>query len=80
MACSESSGVLDMFLEQVTNDRGLLLPAVQVAAHGLDHFALVGRPALAQRIGFDILVEQLVRVELGAVARQHYQTHDLVRG
>jgi len=29
---------------------------------------LVGRPALAQRIGLDILIEQLVRVELGAVA------------
>lgn len=61
------------FLEQIADDRGLLLPAVQVAAHGLDHFALVGRAALAQRIGLDILIEQLVRVELGAIARQQYQ-------
>ena len=64
---NESRGVPEVFfLEQIADDRGLLLPAVQVAAHGPDHFALVGRPALAQRIGLDVLIEQLVWIELGA--------------
>ncbi len=53
------------FLEQIADDRGLLLPAVQVAVHDLDHLAPVGGPALAQRFGLDILIEQLVRIELG---------------
>ena len=60
------------FLEQIADERGLFLAAVQMAAHGPDHFTLVGRADLALRIGLDILSEQLVRVEFGAIARQQY--------
>src|SRR5882762_152741 len=59
-----------LFEEQVSDYPGLLLATMQMAAHGGDHLDLVGRSALAQGIGLHILIEQLVRVQFGAVAGQ----------
>jgi hypothetical protein len=42
-------------------------------AHGADELGRVDRAALAQRVGFNILVEQLIRVELRAVGRLNPQ-------
>ena len=59
-----------LFEEQVSDHLGLFLAAMQMAAHGGDHLGLVGRPVLAQGIGLHILIEQLVRVQFGAVSGQ----------
>src|SRR5690606_31566184 len=59
-----------LFLKQVANDLGLALAPVQVSTHTGHHFGAIGRAALAQRIGFDILVEQLIGIELRTVAWQ----------
>ena len=56
-----------LLAEQVADDVGLLLPAVEMRAHSAEELGLVGRAALAQRVGLDILVEQLIRVDLRAV-------------
>ena len=62
------------FLEQVANHVRLLLSTMQVASDVPDHFLFAGRTALAQRVGLHVLIQQLVRVQLGAVARQSDQT------
>jgi hypothetical protein len=38
-----------LFVKQVANDLGLLLPAMEMAAHGGDHLNPIGRAALAQK-------------------------------
>src|SRR5258706_2260328 len=53
------------FAEQVANDVRLLLPTVKMRSHSADELGLVGRTALAQRVGIDILVEQLVGLSSG---------------
>jgi hypothetical protein len=63
-----------LFLEQVADHVRLLLPTMQMTANAVDHLRLAGRPALAERTGFHILVEQLVRIELGAISWQLNQT------
>ena len=62
-----------LLTEEVANDRRLLLTPVQMRAHVGDEFGLVGRAALAQRIGLDVLVKQFVGIELGAVTRKDDQ-------
>ncbi|WP_321899797.1 hypothetical protein [Paraburkholderia heleia] len=42
----------------------LLLPAMQMKSHALDHVGLAGQPALAYRVGFHILIEQFVGGQL----------------
>ena len=64
-----------LFEDQVSDHSRLLLASMQMAAHDGDHLGLVGRSALAQGIGLDILIEQLVRVQLGAVAGQADQAN-----
>ena len=54
-----------LFLKQVLNDLRLLLPTMQMTANAGDHLRFVGGPALAQRVGFHILIEQFVRVQFG---------------
>ncbi|KWN22022.1 hypothetical protein WT83_04950 [Burkholderia territorii] len=57
-----------MFLvEQVTNQVRFLLPPMQTAPDIPDHFRFVGRAALAKRIGFRVLIQQLIRAQLGTV-------------
>ena len=51
-----------------------------MAADGGDHFNFVGGTAFAQRIGFDVLIEQLVRVQFWTVARQLNPTQTLGMG
>lgn len=63
-----------LFLKQVADHMRLLLSAVEMTTHTGHHLRLVGRSALAQGIGLDVLIEQLVRVQLRAVARQPDQT------
>ena len=53
--------------EEVSDDVRLFLPTVKRGAHGTDELGLVGRTALAQSVGLDVLVEQFVGVELRAV-------------
>ncbi|CAB3774917.1 hypothetical protein LMG29542_08299 [Paraburkholderia humisilvae] len=62
------------FLEQVANHVRLLLPTMQMAANAVDHLRLAGWPTLAERIGFHVPVEQLVRIELRAISWQLNQT------
>ena len=59
-----------LFFKQVLDKRRLLLAPMQMAAHGGDHFGSVGWSALAQGVGLDVLVEQLIGVKLGAVAHE----------
>ena len=74
MRDSLSSSIADMFfLEQVLDKRRLLLAPMQMAADGGDHLGSVGWPALAQGVGLDVLVEQLIGVKLWAVAGQDDQ-------
>ncbi|KVP34829.1 hypothetical protein WJ88_00150 [Burkholderia ubonensis] len=71
-----------MFLvKQVANRVRFLLPTMQMAADIPDHFRFVGRAALAERIGFHVPIQQLVRVQLGTVAWQPDQAQAIgVRG
>ena len=60
-------------LEQVPHDFRLLLSAAQVAADPGHQFSAIGRATLAEAIGFDVLVEKFIGVELRAVTRQSDQ-------
>lgn len=51
-----------LFLEQVANDLWLALATVSVTAQTGHHFVASRRLTLAERVGLDVLVEQLVRV------------------
>ena len=67
MRDSLSSSIADMFfLEQVLDKRRLLLAPMQMAAQGGHHLSSVGRSALAQGVGLDVLVEQLIGIKLRA--------------
>jgi len=66
-----------LFVKQILNHARLLLPTMQMAAHGGNHVRLVGGPALAQGVGFDILIEQLIGIQLRTVARQMDQAQPL---
>ncbi len=58
-----------LLLKQILDHLRLLLTPMQMTAHGTHEFSPVSRPALAETIGLDILVEEFVRVKLRAVAR-----------
>jgi hypothetical protein len=47
----------------------LFLASVKVASNGTHQLEFAGRAALAQRVGLDVLVEQLVGVELRLLRR-----------
>jgi len=49
-----------LFEEQISNHAWLLLPPMQMAAHGGDHLGLVARTAIAQGIGLYIPIEHFV--------------------
>ena len=57
-----------LFLKQVPDDMGLLLPTMEMTAQAGDHLRLIGRATLAQGVGLDVLVEQFVRIQFRAVA------------
>src|SRR5579863_5709748 len=59
--------------KQVSDDLRLLLPSMQMAAYASHEFCPVGRPALAEPVGLDVLVQQLVGIQLRAVARHPYE-------
>ena len=70
-----SCGVANMlFAEQVSDHARLLLPTVQMATDSRHHLDFGGWTALAQCVGLDVLIEQLVGVQLGTVARQADQS------
>ena len=74
MRDSLSSSIADMFfLEQVLDKRRLLLAPMQMTAQRGHHLSSVGRSALAQGVGLDVLVEQLIAVKLRTVAGQDDQ-------
>ena len=58
------------FLEQVFDHLRLLLAAEEMAADGGHHFLARARPTLPEGVGFHVLIQQLIRVEFGAIARQ----------
>lgn len=69
-----SSGIANMlFLKRMSNDMRPPLTAVEMAAQAGNHFSLVGRPTHPQNVGLDVLVEELVGVQFGAVAGQPNQ-------
>ncbi|WP_157379832.1 hypothetical protein [Burkholderia ubonensis] len=60
------------FVERVTNHVRFLLPVMQMAAEIPDHVRFVGRAALAKRVGFHVMIHQLIRVQLGAVRLRRF--------
>ena len=58
-----------LLLKQIPDHLRLLLAPMQVAAHGIQEFGLVGWPALAETVGLDVLAEKLIGVEFRAIAR-----------
>jgi hypothetical protein len=56
-----------LFVEVVSDNIWPLLSASQLAAHVRDHLGLVRGPASVKCVVLDVIVEQLVGVELGAV-------------
>src|SRR5271165_2620549 len=56
---------------KVAFDKGAVgLGAAQVGANVADHLFSIQRASAADGVGFDVLVEILVGIEFGAVARQ----------
>ena len=75
---SFSGSITNMpFTEQVLDNPWLLLSPMQMAAHDAHELRLVPGPTLSHRIGLDILVEQLIRVEFRAIAGQQDQSQVL---
>lgn len=73
-----SGGVTNMLLfEQVANHVRLLLAAMQMTSDATDHLRFAGWSDLAKRIGFHVLIEQLVRIRPGAVAWRSNQSQAL---
>ena len=64
-------------LEKAANDMRLALAATQVSAHGMDQFG-AGAWTMVADICFDVVVEQLVGIELGAVAWQEVEPNPAV--
>ena len=62
-----------LFLEQVPDDMRLLLSAGSVATNPGHQFSAIGRATLAEAIGFDVLVEEFIGVELRTVTQQPNQ-------
>jgi len=59
-----------MFLTKQVNDHlQLLLAPIQMAAHDGHEFGTVGRLALAEPVGLDVLIQQFIGVQFRAVAR-----------
>ena len=59
-----------LFLEQPADQGRLLLATVQMAANPGHQLGAIGRSALSEGVGLDVLVEQLVGIELRAVPGQ----------
>ena len=57
-----------LFLKELFDHLGLFLSTIEMAAHGFEEFGPVSWPASAQPVGFDVLVQEFIRIELGAVA------------
>ncbi len=62
-------------LEVTFDQGGMGLSDSEVRTDIADKFLLVERPGSADRVGFDILVEILVWIDLGAVTRQKVNTN-----
>ena len=76
-----SGGIADvLLLKEISDDLWLPLPAAQVAADTRHHLGAVARAALPQSIGLDVLVEELVRIELRAIAGRTNQAQPRVIG
>ena len=58
------------FLKQVTNELRLLLSTMEMATDRGHHLGAIPRPTFPEGIRLDILIEQLVGIELGTIARQ----------
>ncbi len=65
------------FLKQILDHMRLLLSAVKMATQAGHHLRFVGWPALSQGVSLDVLIEQLIRVQFGAVAGQTNQPQTL---
>jgi hypothetical protein len=61
------------FFEVAGDDVGAALGGAQVGAGVTDQLVLAVWTASAERVGLDVLVEQLGRVELGRVAGQELE-------
>ena len=68
---SSGGGVAHILLfKQVFDHLRLLLSPKEMASDRRHHLVAGAGSTLAERIGFHILIQQLVGVEFGAVARQ----------
>lgn len=75
---SSSGRIANVFLaKQIADELRLFLAPMQMTAHGGQEFGPVGGPALPEPVGLDVLVEQFVRVEFGAVARHPHEPQPL---
>lgn len=61
-------------LEQIANEMWLLLSAIEVTAHGGHHLGAIAGSALALGVRFDVLVEELIGIQLGTIARHLNQS------
>ena len=63
-----------LFTKEVLDYLRLLLTAEEMAPHGRHHFGAILRPTLAQRVSFDILIQQVIRIKFGLLAWELYQS------
>lgn len=63
-----------LFLKLILDDARLLLPAIEVTPHRAHHRGAIPWATLPEGVGLDVLVEQLIGIQFGAVARQLNQS------
>ena len=63
--------------EEPLDDFWPLLTALEVCAYLVDHLAQVPRPTTANRVGLNVMVEQLDQVQIGAAAGQEMRLDPL---
>ena len=66
------------FAKQVGDHLRLFLAPIHMAAHDGQEFGPVGWSALAEPVGLDVLVQELVRIEFRAIARQPNEPQPLL--
>ena len=71
-----SCGVADFWVTEVgSHFFGSTLGAPQVTSHVYHHLRFVAGAPPPNGVGLDVLIEQLVRIEIGAVAGQEEKTN-----
>lgn len=67
-----------LLMKQVLDHLRLFLAPIQMAAHGGHEFGPIGRPAFAEPVGLDVLIQQFIGVQFRAVARHPNEPQPLL--